>query len=40
MAKILIVDDEAGIREAIREYAHFNKYETDEETDPKDKKKK
>ncbi len=33
MAKILIVDDEAGIREAIREYAHFNKYETDEAED-------
>ena len=33
MAKILIVDDEAGIREAIREYAQFNKYETDEAED-------
>ena len=33
MAKILIVDDEAGIREVIREYAQFNKYETDEAED-------
>ncbi len=33
MAKILIVDDEAKIREVIREYAHFNKYETDEAAD-------
>ncbi len=33
MAKILIVDDEAKIREVIREYAHFNKYETDEAED-------
>lgn len=33
MAKILIVDDEAKIREVIREYAHFNKYETDEAPD-------
>ncbi len=33
MAKILIVDDEARIREVIREYAQFNKYETDEAED-------
>lgn len=33
MAKILIVDDEAKIREVIREYAVFNKYETDEAAD-------
>ena len=33
MAKILIVDDEAKIREVIREYAQFNKYETDEAAD-------
>ena len=33
MAKILIVDDEAKIREVIREYAQFNKYETDEASD-------
>ncbi|MBO4861905.1 MAG: response regulator transcription factor [Firmicutes bacterium] len=33
MAKLLIVDDEAKIREVIREYAHFNKYETDEAED-------
>ncbi len=33
MAKILIVDDEAKIREVIREYAVFNKYETDEASD-------
>ena len=33
MAKILIVDDEAKIREVIREYAQFNKYETDEAED-------
>lgn len=33
MAKILIVDDEEKIRAVIREYAHFNKYETDEAAD-------
>ena len=33
MAKILIVDDEAKIREVIREYAQFNKYDTDEAED-------
>jgi len=33
MAKILIVDDEAKIREVIREYAVFNKYETEEAAD-------
>jgi len=33
MAKILIVDDEAKIREVIREYAQFNKYETAEAED-------
>ena len=33
MAKILIVDDEAKIREVIREYAQFNDYETDEAED-------
>lgn len=33
MAKILIVDDEQRIREVIREYADFNKYETDEASD-------
>ena len=33
MAKIFIVDDESKIREVIREYAHFNKYETDEAGD-------
>lgn len=33
MAKILIVDDEAKIREVIREYAEFNHYETDEAED-------
>ena len=33
MAKIIIVDDEAKIREVIREYAQFNKYETDEAED-------
>lgn len=33
MAKILIVDDEVKIREVIREYAQFNKYETDEASD-------
>lgn len=33
MPKILIVDDEAKIREVIREYAVFNKYETDEASD-------
>ena len=33
MARILIVDDEPGIREVIREYAQFNKYETDEAED-------
>ena len=33
MAKILIVDDETRIREVIREYAQFNKYETDEAED-------
>ena len=33
MAKILIVDDEEKIREVIREYAQFNKYETDEAED-------
>ena len=33
MARILIVDDEPGIREVIREYAQFNKYETDEAAD-------
>ena len=33
MAKILIVYDEAKIREVIREYAQFNKYETDEAED-------
>ena len=33
MAKILIVDDEAKIREVIREYAQFHKYETDEASD-------
>ena len=31
--KILIVDDEAKIREVIREYAQFNKYETAEAED-------
>ena len=31
--KLLIVDDEARIREVIREYAHFNNYETDEAAD-------
>lgn len=31
--KILIVDDEPNIREVIREYAQFNKYETDEACD-------
>ena len=33
MARILIVDDEAKIREVIREYAQFNKYDTDEAED-------
>lgn len=33
MARILIVDDEAKIREVIREYAEFNHYETDEAAD-------
>lgn len=33
MAKILIVDDEEKIREVIREYAQFHKYETDEASD-------
>ncbi len=33
MARILIVDYEPGIREVIREYAQFNKYETDEAAD-------
>ena len=33
MAKILIVDDEAKIREVIREYAQFNNYETAEAED-------
>lgn len=33
MARILIVDDEAKIREVIREYAEFNHYETDEAGD-------
>ena len=33
MAKILIVDDEAKIRDVIREYAQFNHYETDEAAD-------
>ncbi|NMA94125.1 MAG: response regulator transcription factor [Clostridiales bacterium] len=33
MARILIVDDEAKIREVIREYAEFNHYETDEAED-------
>ena len=33
MAKILIVDDEEKIRAVIREYAQFNKYETDEAAD-------
>ena len=33
MAKILIVDDEAKIREVIREYAQFNSYETAEAED-------
>jgi len=33
MARILIVDDEDKIREVIREYAVFNKYETDEAAD-------
>ena len=33
MAKILIVDDEEKIRAVIREYAEFNKYETDEAAD-------
>ncbi|MCL2493584.1 MAG: response regulator transcription factor [Clostridiales bacterium] len=33
MAKILIVDDEKGIREVIREYAEFNGYEVTEATD-------
>ena len=33
MEKILIVDDEEKIREVIREYAQFHKYETDEASD-------
>ena len=33
MAKILIVDDEEKIRAVIREYAHFNHYETAEAED-------
>ena len=33
MAEILIVDDEAKIREVIREYAEFNHYETGEAED-------
>ncbi len=33
MARILIVDDEAKIREVIKEYAEFNHYETDEAGD-------
>lgn len=33
MPKILIVDDEEKIREVIREYAHFNHYETAEAED-------
>ena len=33
MAKLLIVDDEAKIREVIREYAKFNNYETAEAED-------
>ena len=33
MAKLLIVDDEAKIREVIKEYAVFNGYETDEAAD-------
>ena len=33
MAKILIVDDEEKIRAVIREYAQFNKYETEEAAD-------
>jgi DNA-binding response OmpR family regulator len=33
VAKILIVDDEAKIREVIREYAEFNHYETGEAED-------
>ena len=33
MAKLLIVDDEEKIRAVIREYAHFNHYETAEAED-------
>ncbi len=33
MAKILIVDDEAKIREVIREYSEFNGYEVEEASD-------
>ncbi|MDR1815633.1 MAG: response regulator transcription factor [Clostridiales Family XIII bacterium] len=33
MARLLIVDDEKGIREVIREYAEFNGYEVAEATD-------
>jgi DNA-binding response OmpR family regulator len=33
MAKILIVDDEAKIRDVIKEYAEFEGYETDEASD-------
>ncbi|MBR3312124.1 MAG: response regulator transcription factor [Solobacterium sp.] len=33
MTKILIVDDEANIREVVREYAELNGYETDEAED-------
>ena len=33
MTRILIVDDEANIREVVREYCEMNGYETDEASD-------
>lgn len=36
MTRILIVDDEADIREVVREYAEINGYETDEASDGMD----
>ena len=36
MTKILIVDDEAKIREVIKEYIEFSGYESDEAEDGKE----
>ena len=33
MARILIADDEANIREVVREYCEINGYEADEASD-------